>query len=137
MPNKQNYGNRFFSARNLIFYRILAVIVYGLVYFFFMEGRFVNINYSALYKKKAEVASVTLPLRSVNNSGESGKVVLTESNGKTIVTLSLVGFKSSVSQPAHIHVGSCPGVGAVKYPLNNVVNGRSATTLPLTIAKLV
>lgn len=136
MPKNQNYGNQFFSAKNLLLYLVFAVVVYGLVYFFFMEGSFNKVlNYSQTYKTVPS-KTVTVALASVNNSGESGKATLVESYGKTIVTLSLTGFKSGVSQPAHIHVGECPGVGAVKYPLNNIINGKSATTVDVTIARL-
>lgn len=110
-------------------------MVYSLVYFFFIEGNYKKFDYRSLYQKKT-VAPVTILLASVNNSGESGRAVLVEENGKTTVTLSLSGFKSAVAQPAHIHVGDCPGVGAVRYPLNNIVNGKSATTLAMTIAQL-
>ncbi|HSE34617.1 MAG TPA: peptidoglycan-binding protein [Candidatus Paceibacterota bacterium] len=43
----------------------------------------------------------------------------------------------SASYPAHIHVGSCPTPGAVKYPLNPVVNGKSKTVLDVSVEELV
>lgn len=39
--------------------------------------------------------------------------------------------------PAHIHVGSCPTPGAVKYPLNPVVNGKSKTLIDVSVGDLV
>lgn len=71
-----------------------------------------------------------------NKSGESGTAVLKEENGKTTVTVNLTGFTKDIVQPAHIHIGACPGVGAVKYPLTNVVNGTSVTVLDKTLAEL-
>ncbi|OGM24175.1 hypothetical protein A2627_04765 [Candidatus Woesebacteria bacterium RIFCSPHIGHO2_01_FULL_39_28] len=78
----------------------------------------------------------TLNLSAENKSGESGTATLKEVNGKVVVSLSLTGFPKNVAQPTHIHVGSCPGVGAVKYPLTSVTNGVSETTLNVTMAQL-
>jgi hypothetical protein len=77
--------------------------------------------------------SVTLLLTALNNSGEEGKVILSALEAKTLVVISLAGG-SSTPQPAHIHTGGCPEVGAVRYQLENVVNGKSETILnePLT-----
>ena len=71
-----------------------------------------------------------------NESGETGAATLVEENGQVVVTLSMLGFPQDTPQPAHIHVGVCPDVGAVMYPLTNVVNGESTTTLEVTLAQL-
>ncbi len=84
----------------------------------------------------AMAKEMTVYLLAENDSGESGTAVLKEEDGKTRVTLTLTGFIKDVEQPAHIHVGACPGVGAVKYPLTNVVNGNSATLLSVTLDEL-
>src|SRR5260221_2068043 len=63
---------------------------------------------------------VTVNLDTQNKSGESGTATLQEVDGKVVVTLSLTGFPTGVTQPAHIHVGSCPNPGAVKFPLTSV-----------------
>lgn len=78
----------------------------------------------------------TIVLSEENASGESGTAMLKEENGKTTVTISVTGYAKDVPQPAHIHIGACPGVGAVKYPLNNVLNGTSVTTLSVTLDQL-
>jgi len=82
------------------------------------------------------VKSRTINLLEQNNSGQSGTAVLEETDGRLQVTLTIVGNKSDVSQPAHIHVGNCPTPGAVKYPLMNVTDGSSFTILDLTMADL-
>jgi hypothetical protein len=82
------------------------------------------------------VTERTIKLGEQNGSGESGSATLTEKDGKVTVTLDMIGFVADVSQPAHIHAGSCPDVGAVAYPLTNVVNGKSVTVLDTTFAKL-
>ncbi len=79
----------------------------------------------------------TVQLASINNSGQSGVANVGEENGKVTITLRLNGGVGDVSQPAHIHTGACPGVGAVKYPLTSIVNGQSKTTLNITMAELL
>jgi len=75
-------------------------------------------------------------LEAQNNSYESGTATLTEVNGKVVVTVALTGFTKGVTQPAHIHIGSCPNPGAIKYPLSSVINGQSVTTINTTLADL-
>lgn len=79
---------------------------------------------------------VTVTLSEQNNSKESGTATLMEVDGKVKVTLKLTGVPSGVAQPAHIHTGACPDVGAVKYPLTSPVDGMSETTLDLTLTQL-
>lgn len=71
-----------------------------------------------------------------NKSGQKGTAMLEEINGKVRVTVSMSGAKLG-TQPAHIHIGVCPGVGTVKYPLTNVVNGKSTTMLDVTMSELL
>ncbi len=80
----------------------------------------------------------TIALSAQNASGQGGTAVLTSTkDGKVSVTLTLKGGKFTGPQPAHIHVGSCPNPGAVKYPLTNVVNGKSVTMLNITMSELL
>jgi len=83
-----------------------------------------------------EAGSENIVLSEQNSSGESGTASLVGVNGQVVVTLSLTGFKAGVEQPAHIHVGACPDVGAVSYPLTNVLDGVSVTTLDVTLEQL-
>jgi hypothetical protein len=78
----------------------------------------------------------TINLVSENKSGESGTATLQEVNGKVVVSVMVNGEVNGVTQPAHIHVGGCPGVGAVKYPLTSVVGGLSSTVLNVTMDEL-
>lgn len=74
--------------------------------------------------------SMEVQLDEVNNSEQSGTAMLTEDeSGNVVVRLQLSGGMYTAPQPAHIHVGACPGVGSVAYPLTNVVDGMSVTTL--------
>ena len=72
-----------------------------------------------------------------NNSSEMGTAMLKEINGKAVVTLNLTGAPKGVTQPAHIHTGSCAKLGAVKYPLTFPVDGKSETKLEVTMDQLL
>lgn len=84
----------------------------------------------------ATTNEVTVTLSEQNSSKESGIATLMEVDGKVKVTLKMTGAPSGVAQPAHIHIGACPEVGAVKYPLTSPVDGMSETMLDVTLAKL-
>lgn len=79
---------------------------------------------------------INIDLTEENGSGESGTAALVEKDGQTTVTIGTIGFTEGVSQPAHIHLGACPNVGAVVYPLTNVLNGESITVLDVTLEQL-
>jgi len=83
--------------------------------------------------------SMQVKLNTQNDLGQSGTATLTPSaDGKSVVVvLALTGGTFTAAQPAHIHEGSCPAPGAVKYPLTNVVNGKSTTTLKMSMADLL
>lgn len=84
----------------------------------------------------ATTNEVTVTLSEQNDSGESGIATLMEVDGKVKVTIKLTGAPTGATQPAHIHVGACPDVGAVKYPLTSPVDGMSETMLDVTLAEL-
>jgi hypothetical protein len=89
---------------------------------------------------------VKLNLSSQNNSGIAGTVKLENKDGKVEVKLNLIGVSTGVtgllgislntSHPAHIHLGSCANIGAVKYPLISTVNGESETKISASFADL-
>jgi len=76
---------------------------------------------------------LTIALSEINNSGQSGTATIKEENGKVDVKIMIKGLNSTSVHPAYIHAGKCPGVGAIKYPLKNVVNGESETYMNATI----
>jgi len=85
----------------------------------------------------AQSNQITVPLYEQNGSGESGTAVLTEQNGQLMVQLNLANTPAGVPQPAHIHEGTCADLNPTpKYPLNNVVDGASTTTVAVTLADL-
>lgn len=76
-------------------------------------------------------------LETQSDLGQSGVATLTENaDGKVMVELMMTGGTFPQPQPAHIHVGSCPTPGGVKYPLTSVIDGKSSTTLAVSMDEL-
>ncbi len=70
-------------------------------------------------------------LHAQNGSGENGTATLLQSGDDVIVKLRLSGAPADVPQPAHIHMGTCDKLNPKPtYPLHNVINGTSETTVP-------
>lgn len=82
------------------------------------------------------VVPKTIVLEQTGVSGQSGTAVFQGDGANTKVVLTMIGKKFTSPQPAHIHVGKCPNPGVVKYPLNNVVDGKSETTISVDIKDL-
>ncbi len=78
---------------------------------------------------------LTIKLDELNKSGESGSAVLTDlGGGQTKVDVTITGEPAGGSQPMHIHTGQCgPTLGSVVYPLTNVVDGKSTTTIAASL----
>jgi hypothetical protein len=83
-------------------------------------------------------ASRTVALNTLNNSGVTGTVVLTDAGqGKTQVEVR-VEPAGNLDMPAHIHPGTCADlVPQPRYPLRNVVNGASTTIVPASLSDLM
>lgn len=82
-------------------------------------------------------AQITIQLNKEGNFGQSGTAVFKSVNGKVMVTLNLSGTPKGVVQPAHIHEGLCPGTGADKYLLTSLIDGKSETTLNVSLEKFL
>ena len=80
--------------------------------------------------------SITVNLATQNNSGISGTATLTAQGNQTQVVINVTGEAAGASMPDHIHTGTCATLGGVKYPLANVVNGTSTTTVNVSLATL-
>jgi hypothetical protein len=77
-------------------------------------------------------------LAAQNGSGELGTVTLTAVGDKTRVDVALANAPSDVTQPAHVHAGTCAKLDPKpKYPLMPVVDGTSTTVLDVPMAQLV
>jgi len=80
--------------------------------------------------------SVTVQLGEQNGSGESGTATLTAEGEKTRVVVD-ISNGTSAPQPAHIHEGSCADLDPTpKYPLQNVVDGKSTSTVQASLDDL-
>lgn len=73
-----------------------------------------------------------------SNSGQNGTATVSETaDGQTRVVIELTGGPAG-PQPAHIHPGSCANLNPQpKYGLNDVVNGKSETTVPVKLDELI
>lgn len=80
--------------------------------------------------------TTTIALTEQNGSGQTGTATFEDMGGSTKVTISLAGGSFTSPQPAHIHMGACPTPGAVKYPLTDLVDGASETTIDAPYSSL-
>ncbi|MBN8743421.1 MAG: hypothetical protein B7Z79_09010 [Thiomonas sp. 20-64-9] len=72
-----------------------------------------------------------IELAAQNNSGETGYALIKPMGKGIEVTVHIKGGPKGVAQPDHIHPGTCANLNPVpKYPLENVVDGKSVTKLP-------
>ena len=73
-----------------------------------------------------------------SNSGESGTATLTkQGDTQTKVALSVSGAPAGVSQPVHIHKGSCAKLDPKPaFPLSPLVNGKSETVVNVSLDEL-
>jgi hypothetical protein len=79
---------------------------------------------------------VTVQLAAQNGSGESGTATLTAEGDRTKVAIDL-SSGSMTPQPAHIHQGTCAKLDPKpQYPLANVVDGKSESTVDASLATL-
>ena len=80
----------------------------------------------------------TVQLATLNSSGVSGTVTLTDVGPQTTRVEVRVASGGNPDMPAHIHPGSCAElVPQPKYPLQNVLNGSSTTVVPASLAELL
>ncbi len=105
---------------------VIAILIVGAVIFTMTKK---DSNTTSPNTSANTMTHVELPISAQNNSGQSGKAIFTDVGGKTKVVIEITPGPKGVAQPAHIHAGTCSGLGAVKYTLTDVVDGRSETTL--------
>jgi hypothetical protein len=82
--------------------------------------------------------SLQINMGAQNNSGETGNASVTDVKGGANVTINVKSEPKGLSQPAHIHQGTCAKLNPAPWkPLTSVVDGKSFTHVPgLTVAEL-
>jgi len=92
----------------------------------------------ALVSPAKAADSKTVKLTPQSDSGESGSATLTKAGAKeTKVVLSVTGGPAGVSQPVHIHKGTCAKLDPKpSFPLAPVVDGKSETTVKASLEDL-
>ncbi len=83
------------------------------------------------------VGKVIIVLGPGRDATQPGTATLVGQGNKTQVTLNMAASQPGAAQPAHVHEDVCPGVGAVKYPLSNVVDGKSVTVVNASLSDLL
>lgn len=80
--------------------------------------------------------TVQVELTEQNGSGQSGTATLEPAgDGMTRVVLELSNAPDN-PQPVHIHSGTCEELGDVVYPLTNLQEGMSDTTVEASLDEL-
>lgn len=81
-------------------------------------------------------SGLTLQLAQENGSGQSGTATLTPAgDGRTTVVLELSN-PPEAPQPAHVHPGPCGDLGDPIAGLQNLVDGRSESTVSMSLDDL-
>ena len=90
------------------------------------------------FAQDSGIKKVKVRMHAVEKSGETGTTTLTSlGSDRTQVDIALKGFPKGVPQPAHIHEGTCKKLNPQpKWGLNNVVDGKSSTQVPVGLAEL-
>ena len=80
----------------------------------------------------------TIALTTLNDSGVTGTVTLTAVDDRRTRVEIMVNPAGHPDMPSHIHPGTCTNlVPQPKYPLLNVKDGHSVTTVPASMADLL
>jgi Cu/Zn superoxide dismutase len=75
----------------------------------------------------ASTTAVTVDMKALNGSGETGSATLTQESGGVQVVVTLKNAPAD-AQPTHIHIGTCGNIKAApEYALESVVKGTSTT----------
>lgn len=117
---------------------VIALLIVGAFMIFASDNGIVEEGIVEEINNEEEADIVAVILYEENSSGQSGTAVIEDVNGLARVTVDIIASsETGTEQPAHIHLNNCADIGAVAYPLNNVIDGGSVTILDLTVDELM
>ena len=80
---------------------------------------------------------LVLDMTGTGASQQSGTVTLRATGDQIEVVLELTpGSPENDPQPVHIHFGNCVQLGAIHYPLNDVIEGKSTTIVDTRLSTI-
>lgn len=79
---------------------------------------------------------LSLELTEENGSGQAGTAVITPLNSERARIIMEIDHPPDVPQPAHVHPGPCGNLGDPVAALESLVDGRSETIVPMSLAEL-
>lgn len=86
----------------------------------------------------AAPAQITVTMKALNDSGETGTATITQQTDGVKIVVDLKNAPKA-AQPTHVHVGTCGKIKAApEYPLVNSEDGKGTTVLKgVTIEQLL
>ncbi|MDQ6692975.1 MAG: hypothetical protein M3014_00925 [Chloroflexota bacterium] len=88
----------------------------------------------------AQGQSMTIKLNELHGSGDFGTATLTDLGSNQVRVVIQMGGSMPMehNHPVHIHKGTCAALDPTPaFPLNAVTNGKSDTTVPVSLAALM
>jgi hypothetical protein len=74
--------------------------------------------------------TLTVTMNQDSNSNQNGKATLTETAAGLTLVVDIAAHPTDTgAQPIHIHTGRCNNLGAIIYPMENLVAGKSTSAL--------
>ena len=80
--------------------------------------------------------TLRLELAEESESGQSGTAIISPVDGETTRIVMEIDHPPDLPQPAHVHPGPCGNLGDPIAALESLVDGRSETVVPMSLAEL-
>ncbi|OGK38468.1 hypothetical protein A3F34_00205 [Candidatus Roizmanbacteria bacterium RIFCSPHIGHO2_12_FULL_44_10] len=126
----------------MIMWVIIALIIGGIAYYVYggqgnKYGSSGGVKETTTKEAGTATTGTEIVLAPVagHTPSQNGTANLEEKDGKVVVTLNVAPVLDG-PQPAHIHMGDCLATGDVVYPLTSLVEGKSISTLDVSMEAL-